>query len=247
MIINHMMSFLIVVVTSRYPTTNNQLRNSSNPRQQATINDGRETLQPIQGRHASFVAGNTRTYTPRASGSNSGKQRIVISQASSQILHEEELAFLADPGIAKGQATQTVITHNATYHDCDELNTAKVALIANLSHYGSDALSEVHNHDNVSNNMINQAVQAMSSSEQSNVVNHSETEITSDRNIIPYSHVNDTLTAELERYKEQVKVLKEGQNVDLRSNDNISDSSAQSVKNDRLKQTLSEHLKEKNL
>ncbi|GJW02889.1 hypothetical protein Tco_1561745, partial [Tanacetum coccineum] len=38
--------------------------------------------------------------------------------------------------------------------------------------------------------------------------------------------VNDTLTAELERYKEQVKVLKEGQNVDLRSNDTISDSSA---------------------
>ncbi|GJY35558.1 hypothetical protein Tco_0420936 [Tanacetum coccineum] len=57
--------------------------------------------------------------------------------------------------------------------------------------------------------------------------------------------VNDTLTAELERYKEQVKVLKEGQNVDLRSNDNVSDSSAQSVEIDRLKQTLSEHLKEK--
>ncbi|GJT74366.1 hypothetical protein Tco_1041091 [Tanacetum coccineum] len=57
--------------------------------------------------------------------------------------------------------------------------------------------------------------------------------------------VNDTLTAELERYKEQVKVLKEGQNVDLRSNDNVSDSCAQSVEIDRLKQTLSEHLKEK--
>ncbi|GJQ99946.1 hypothetical protein Tco_0522931 [Tanacetum coccineum] len=47
--------------------------------------------------------------------------------------------------------TQTVITHNAAYQaddldaydsDCDELNTAKVALMANLSHYGSDALSE---------------------------------------------------------------------------------------------------------
>ncbi|GKG11924.1 hypothetical protein Tco_0346161, partial [Tanacetum coccineum] len=48
--INHMMSFLTVVVTSRYPTTNNQLSNSSNPRQQATINDRRVTLQPIQGR-----------------------------------------------------------------------------------------------------------------------------------------------------------------------------------------------------
>ncbi|GKA06407.1 retrovirus-related pol polyprotein from transposon TNT 1-94 [Tanacetum coccineum] len=99
--------------------------------------------------------------------------------------------------------------------DCDELNSAKVALMANLSHYGSDALAEVHNHDNMNNNVVNQAVKVMLSSQQSNVMNHSETEITSDSNIIPYSHVNDTLTAELERCKEQVKVLKEGQNVDL--------------------------------
>ncbi|GJV32354.1 retrovirus-related pol polyprotein from transposon TNT 1-94 [Tanacetum coccineum] len=333
-VINHVMSLLSAVVTSRYPTTNNQVRNSSNPRQQTTINDGRVTVQPVQGRQISYVAGTTRTFTLGTSGSNSRKQMIVTcynckgeghmskqctkprrkrddswfkdkvllvqAQASGQILHEEELAFLADPGIPEAQATQTVITHNAAYQaddldaydsDCDELNTAKVALMANLSHYGSDALSEVHNHDNVNNNMINQAVQAIPSSEQSNVVNHSETEITSDSNIIPYSqyliesqqpavqnsnssaqqdalilsvieqlktqvanctkinlenkNVNDTLTAELERYKEQVKVLNEGQNVDLRSNDNVSDSSAQSVEIDRLKQTLSEHLKEK--
>ncbi|GJU88147.1 hypothetical protein Tco_1300570 [Tanacetum coccineum] len=228
------------------------------------------------------------------------KVLLVQAQASGQILHEEELAFLADPGIPEAQATQTVITHNAAYQaddldaydsDCDELNSAKVALMANLSHYGSDALAEVHNHDNVNNNMINQAVQVMPSSEQSNVVNHSETEITSDSNIIPYSQyviesqqaavqnsnssaqqdalilsvieqlksqvvnctkinlenksVNDTLTDELERYKEQIKVLKDGQNVDLRSNDNISDSSAQSVEINHLKQILSEHLQEK--
>ncbi|GJY26633.1 hypothetical protein Tco_0401359, partial [Tanacetum coccineum] len=163
--INHMMSFLTAVVTSRYPTTNNQLRNSLNPKQQATINDGKVTLQPIQGRHTSFDAGTTRTYTPGASGSNYGKQRTVIY-----------------PGIAEGQATQTVITHNVAYQaddldaydsDCDELNTTKVALMANLSHYGSDALAEVHNHVNV----VNQAVQVMTSSQQSNVVNHSETEI----------------------------------------------------------------------
>ncbi|GJS04782.1 retrovirus-related pol polyprotein from transposon TNT 1-94 [Tanacetum coccineum] len=214
--INQVMSFLSVVVTSRYPATNNQLRNSSNPRQQDTINDGRVTIQPVQGRQISYAAA-------------------------------DDL--------------------DAYDSDCDELNTTKVALVANLSHYGSDALAE------------------------SNVVNHSETEITSDSNIIPYSQyliesqqptvqnsnssaqqdalilsvieqlktqvanctkinlenksVNDTLTAELERYKEQVKVLKEGQNVDLRSNDNVSDSSAQSVEIDRLKQNLSEHLKEK--
>ncbi|GKD95603.1 retrovirus-related pol polyprotein from transposon TNT 1-94, partial [Tanacetum coccineum] len=76
--INHIMSFLTTVVTSRYPTTNNQLRNLSNPRQQTTINNGRVTLQPIQGRQTSFVVGTSRTYTPGASGSNSGKQRMII-------------------------------------------------------------------------------------------------------------------------------------------------------------------------
>ncbi|GKE78545.1 hypothetical protein Tco_1544665, partial [Tanacetum coccineum] len=45
--INHMMSFLTAVVTSRYPTTNNQLRTSSNPNQQATIYDGKVTVQPV--------------------------------------------------------------------------------------------------------------------------------------------------------------------------------------------------------
>ncbi|GJU65985.1 hypothetical protein Tco_1252244 [Tanacetum coccineum] len=244
--INHMMSFLTTVVTSRYPTINNQMRNSSNHRQQATINDGRgeghmskQCTKPKRKRDDSWFK---------------DKVLLVQAQENGQILHEEELAFLAYPGIVEGQATQTVINHNAAYQaddldaydsDYDELNTAKVALMANLSHYGLDALAEVHNHDNVDNNMINQVVQAMPSSEQSNVVNHSKTEITSDSNIIPYSHVNDTLTDELERYKEQVKVLKEGQNVDLKSNDNVSDSSAQSVEIDRLKQTISEHLKEK--
>nr|GEZ24076.1 hypothetical protein [Tanacetum cinerariifolium] len=162
--------------------------------QQATINDGRVTLQPIQGRKISFATGKRRTYTPAASGSNSGKQRTAIcynckgeghmskqstkpkrkrndswlkdkvllvqAQANGQILHEEELAFLVDPGL----------------------------LEANLSHYGSDTLTEVHNPDNVDNSMINQGVQVMLSSEQSNVVNRSEIEITSDSNIIPYSH-----------------------------------------------------------
>nr|GEW65010.1 integrase, catalytic region, zinc finger, CCHC-type, peptidase aspartic, catalytic [Tanacetum cinerariifolium] len=59
----------------------------------------------------------------------------------------------------------TVITHNAAYQaddlnaydsDCDELNTANVAFMANLSHYVSYALAEVHNPDNMDNNMINQ-------------------------------------------------------------------------------------------
>ncbi|GKB12270.1 retrovirus-related pol polyprotein from transposon TNT 1-94 [Tanacetum coccineum] len=271
--INHMMSFLTAVVTSRYPTTNNQLRNS--------------------------------TYTPGASGSNSGKQRTIIcynckgeghmskqctkpkrkqddswfkekvllvqAQAHGQILNEEELAFLADPGIPEGQATQTVITHNVAYQaddlqaydsDCDELNSAKVALMANLSHYGLEALAEVHNHDNMNNNMINQAVQYVIESEQATIQNSNSstqqddlilsvieqliTQVANCTNINQQNKsVNDTLTAELKRYKEQVKVLKEGQNVDSKSQYNISDSCAQSVEIDHLKRTLSEHLKEK--
>nr|GEW95918.1 retrovirus-related Pol polyprotein from transposon TNT 1-94 [Tanacetum cinerariifolium] len=82
------------------------------------------------------------------------------------VLNQRGNKMIRDSGIAEAQATQTVITHNAAYQandldaydsDCDEINTAKVALMANLSHYGSADLAE------------------------------SETEITSDSNIIPYS------------------------------------------------------------
>nr|GFC65378.1 hypothetical protein [Tanacetum cinerariifolium] len=134
--INHMMSFLNAAVTSRYPPINNQLKNLSNPQQQATINNGRVSIQPIQGRQNSLTA----------------------AQASRQVLHEEELELLADLGIAETQSTQYVITNNAADQannpdaydsKCDENNTAKIALIANLSHYGSDNLVEVHNLDNV--------------------------------------------------------------------------------------------------
>nr|GEU94085.1 hypothetical protein [Tanacetum cinerariifolium] len=52
---NHMMSLLTAVVISRYLPTNNRLVNSSNRRQQATINNGRVTVQLIQGRHTSLA------------------------------------------------------------------------------------------------------------------------------------------------------------------------------------------------
>ncbi|GJU35568.1 hypothetical protein Tco_1183922, partial [Tanacetum coccineum] len=66
------------------------------------------------------------------------------------VLNPRGNGMIRDPGILENQSTQTVITHNAAYQaddldaydsDCDELNSAKVALMANLSHYGSDALA----------------------------------------------------------------------------------------------------------
>nr|GEW29969.1 hypothetical protein [Tanacetum cinerariifolium] len=170
--INHMMSFLTAVVTSWYPPTNNQLRNSSNPRQQATINNGRVIVQPIQGRHTSLAAGEghmskqcTKPKRKRDESWFKDKVLLVQAQANGQILHEEEFAFLADPGIVEAQTIQNVITHNAAYQaddldaydsDCDEINSAKITLMANLSHCGFDDLAEIRNQDNVThNNFVN--------------------------------------------------------------------------------------------
>ncbi|GJS32360.1 retrovirus-related pol polyprotein from transposon TNT 1-94, partial [Tanacetum coccineum] len=214
--INHMMSFLTIVVTSRYPTTNNQLRNSSNPRQQAIINNGKVTLQPIQGRQTSLAAGTSRTYTPGASGSISEKQRTVICYNYKGEGHMSKSALnQRGNGMILGLRIKSDDL-DAYKSDCDELNTAKVALMENLTHYGSDALTEVHNHDNVNNNMINQVVQVMSSSEQSDVaaIQNSNSSAQQDEVIL--------------------SVIKQ-----------LKNSSAQSVEIDRLKQTLSEHLKEK--
>ncbi|GJT58954.1 retrovirus-related pol polyprotein from transposon TNT 1-94 [Tanacetum coccineum] len=201
--INKMMSFMSTVITSRFSTTNNQLRNSSNPRQEAIIHDGRVTVQPVQGRQGSFVVGTsgTRANISRTYRNNSGQQRVmkcfncqgeghmarqcpkrkrkrdatwfrdkvllVEAQGNGKVINEEELEFLADPRIAEGPATQTVITHNASYQaddlnaydsDYDDFSTAKAVLMASLASYGSDILSE------------NAAVQDKSSSAQQDAI-----------------------------------------------------------------------------
>nr|GEW06775.1 hypothetical protein [Tanacetum cinerariifolium] len=71
--------------------------------------------------------------------------------------------------------------------DCDELNSTKVALMANLSHYGSDTLAEVNNHANRTNQLISQEMQVSLISEQSTILAQSNTKSTSDSNIISYS------------------------------------------------------------
>ncbi|GJX68356.1 hypothetical protein Tco_0304083, partial [Tanacetum coccineum] len=115
-----------------------------------------------------------------------------------------------------------------------------------LSHYGSDALAE-HSETKINSdsNIIpysqyviesqQAAVQNSNSSAQQDalilsVIEQLKTQVVNCTKInLDNKSVNDTLTTELERYMEQVKVFKEVQNVDLRSNDNVSDSSAQSL------------------
>nr|GEY55511.1 hypothetical protein [Tanacetum cinerariifolium] len=199
--INHMMSFLTSVVASRYPATNNQLRTSSNPRQQATINNGRVTIQPIQGMQNYMSTGSSRPFCTKPKRKRDAewfkdKVLLVQVQADGQVLQEEELDFLADPGKAESLSNQIVIITNAAYQaddldaydsDCDELNSTKVALVANLSHYGSDTLAEVNNHVYRTNPLISQEMQVLLISEPSTNLAQSNTESTSDSNIISYS------------------------------------------------------------
>nr|GEW57996.1 retrovirus-related Pol polyprotein from transposon TNT 1-94 [Tanacetum cinerariifolium] len=157
------------------------------------------------GRHTSLAAGTSRTYTSRASRNNFGKHRTVVCYNCKGEGHVSKQCTKPKRKIDESWfKDKNVITHNATYQandldaydsDCDEINTAKVVLMENLSHYGSNVLAEVHNQDNVTHNLINQVVQAMPLFEQSNIVNQSETEITSDSNIIPYSQYTE-LSAE---------------------------------------------------
>nr|GEU36867.1 integrase, catalytic region, zinc finger, CCHC-type, peptidase aspartic, catalytic [Tanacetum cinerariifolium] len=115
------------------------------------------------------------------------KVLLVQAQANGQILQEEELEFLVDPGTVETSSNQYVITNNAASQaddldgydsNCDEHNSDKIALMANLSHYGSDNLTEI-NQDN--------------------------------------KHVNEMLTTKLERYKNQERILKEQNNDDKAS------------------------------
>nr|GEV58505.1 hypothetical protein [Tanacetum cinerariifolium] len=151
--INHMTSFLSAFVISRYPTTNNQLRNWSNPRQQATINDGRVTLQPVQGRQISFATGTTRTYTPGTSESSSGKQRTVICYNCKKEGHMSK--HCTKPKRKRDDSwfkDKMLLVHAQANGQI--LHDEELVFLADLG-FPEDALAEVHNPDNIDNNMIN--------------------------------------------------------------------------------------------
>ncbi|GJR05800.1 retrovirus-related pol polyprotein from transposon TNT 1-94 [Tanacetum coccineum] len=164
--INKAIAFLSVVA-SRFPPSNNQLRTSSNPRNQATIQDGRVTIQQIQGRQnqsyagignrgiattlkGNFAAGQPRvmkcyncqgewhiarqcTQPKRPRNVAWFKEKLMVAKAqeASQTLDEEQLTFLADPD-----------NLDAYDSDYDDLSSAKVVLMPNLSSCDPEVLSE---------------------------------------------------------------------------------------------------------
>ncbi|GJZ35479.1 retrovirus-related pol polyprotein from transposon TNT 1-94 [Tanacetum coccineum] len=77
--LNKAMTFLTAVASSRFPSTNNQLKTSSNLRNQATIQDGRVTVQQVQGRQGQSYPGTGYKSNATSSGGNnaSGQARAV--------------------------------------------------------------------------------------------------------------------------------------------------------------------------
>ncbi|GKD67126.1 hypothetical protein Tco_1309234, partial [Tanacetum coccineum] len=99
-----------------------------------------------------------------------------VYQEAGQILDEEQLAFLADPGISEALVTEQTIPQNSAFQtddlyaydsDCDDLSLAKAVLMANLSSCNLEVLSEF--------------------SEQTHADDFQDNEIHSGSNIILYS------------------------------------------------------------
>nr|GEV72079.1 hypothetical protein [Tanacetum cinerariifolium] len=127
------MIFLSSAYNLRYPPTNNQLRTSSNPRTQATIQNGQITVQNIQGRQFHGYAGNAGKN--QASGSrvvstvgnaqaNQYKMLLAQVQEAGVVLIDEQKDFLAD-----------CLEEIDDYYDDEAI--ANVIFMENLSPIGS--------------------------------------------------------------------------------------------------------------
>nr|GEV64690.1 hypothetical protein [Tanacetum cinerariifolium] len=136
--LNKAMAFLIAVASSRFPSTNNQLRTSSNLKNQATIQDGRITVQQVQGRQGQSYFGTV----CKNNATSSGETIQVDRQGLLNVTTVKQLVFLADPGVLYGQAVQTIILNNAAFQtedldtydsDCDDISNEKAVLMANIS------------------------------------------------------------------------------------------------------------------
>ncbi|GJZ69907.1 hypothetical protein Tco_0633457 [Tanacetum coccineum] len=163
--LNKAMAFLTAVAYLRFPSTNNQLRTSLNPRNQATIQDERVTVQQVQGgargKKGHMARQCTQSKRPRNVPWFKEKAMLAEAQESGQILDEEQLAFLADPGIPDSQVAQKMIPNTSAFQteyldaydsDCDDVSNAETLKdIFNV--FDKDLLNEIMEVQTVFNQM----------------------------------------------------------------------------------------------
>ncbi|GJV45583.1 hypothetical protein Tco_1430119 [Tanacetum coccineum] len=253
--LNKAMAFITVVASSRFPSTNDQLRTSSNPRNQATIQDGRVTVQQVQGRQGQSYSGTGYKSNATSSGGNnaSGQARIV------------KCYNCQDPGVPNGQVVQTIIPNNVAFQtedlntydsDCDDVSNAKAVLMANIFNYDSDVISEVPHSETYLNDMENQSVHAMQDFEQTPVVDVIDNKITSDSNIILYSqYLQETQQANVQDTNLQaqqdsmilsvIEQINREKMIDSQMDDMIKEKLVLKEQVDSLEQNLFKQIKEK--
>ncbi|GKD49946.1 hypothetical protein Tco_1278922 [Tanacetum coccineum] len=90
----------------------------------------------------------TQPKRPRNAAWYKNKAMLAEAQEAGQILDEEQLTFL----------TEDLDTYDS---DCDDISNAKAVLMANISNYGSEVISEVPHSKTYLNDMENQSVHAM--------------------------------------------------------------------------------------
>nr|GEV49608.1 hypothetical protein [Tanacetum cinerariifolium] len=122
--LNKEIAFLTIVASSRFPSTNNQLRTSSNLRNHATNQDNKGKHYRRQARVIKYYNFQGKghmarqcTYPKRPRNAAWFKEKAMLAEALEfrQILNEEQLALLADPSILDGQDAQTTIPNNAAF------------------------------------------------------------------------------------------------------------------------------------
>ncbi|GJT67732.1 putative ribonuclease H-like domain-containing protein [Tanacetum coccineum] len=162
------MAFLSALAASRFPSTNNQLRTSSNPRNHATIQDGRVTVQQVQGRQGQSYVGTSYKGNATNSGRNKagGHARVV------------KCYNYQGEGHMARQCTPPKRPRNAACFKDKEMLAEEQE---------SAVISKVPHSESYHNDLDNQSMHAMQDFEQTPVVDFLDNEITSDSNIIPYS------------------------------------------------------------
>ncbi|GKB67371.1 copia protein [Tanacetum coccineum] len=255
--INKVMAFLSVVA-SRFPPPNNQLRTLSNPRNQATIQDGNKGI-------ATTSKGNVIAGQPRVVKCYRCQGEGHMARQCTQPKRPRNAAWFKDKLMLAEAQEVAFQTEDLDAYDsyCDDLSSAKAVLMANLLSCDPEVLFRY--------------------SEQTHVDDFKDNDIHSGSNIIPYSQylqesqdaviqdtnpstpndllvlslveqmtdhvthldkenqknkiVNESLTTELEKYKERIAIFKQRLNVDLNKREKLIDSQMDDLIRDRNKKS----------
>nr|GEY13861.1 hypothetical protein [Tanacetum cinerariifolium] len=103
----------------------------------------RVTVQQVQERKGqSYVGTGYKGNATSSEGNNAGGQARVVKYYNCQ---------------GEGHMTEDLDAYD---YDCDDVSNAKAVLMANLSNYGSDVISEVPHSESYHNELDNQSVHA---------------------------------------------------------------------------------------